>query len=143
MGEPPLYGTCVKRTPVCNWNSSIAIWEKLAGPNEPGERMIVHGKVYGADCRTPVRDALIEIWQANHAGRYDTDKPGKDEAFDADAALFTLEWSQLLPDLIHGLGGEHDFAAFGRAPIPGGHTRRRKMAAETLGINRGRGNNHF
>ena len=39
------------------------------------------------------------------------DKPSKDEAFDADAALATGELSQLLPDLIYGLGGEHDFAA--------------------------------
>lgn len=39
------------------------------------------------------------------------DKPSKDEAFDADAALATLELSQLLPELIEGLGGEHDFAA--------------------------------
>lgn len=37
------------------------------------------------------------------------DKPAKDEAFDADAAIATLELSQLIPDLIEGLGGEHDF----------------------------------
>ena len=41
------------------------------------------------------------------------DKPTKDEAFDADAAIATLELSQLLPQLIEGLGGEHDFAAAG------------------------------
>ena len=39
------------------------------------------------------------------------DKPSKDEAFDADAALATGELSQLLPELVYGLGGEHDFAA--------------------------------
>jgi catechol 1,2-dioxygenase len=49
---------------------------RLAGPNEPGERLIVSGKVYGPDCRSPLRDALIEIWQANQAGQYDTSKPG-------------------------------------------------------------------
>jgi recombination associated protein RdgC len=37
------------------------------------------------------------------------DKPAKDEAFDVDAALATGELSQLIPDLIEGLGGELDF----------------------------------
>src|SRR5262245_60976657 len=45
---------------------------KLAGPNEPGER----GKVYSSDCRSHLPTTLIEIWQANSAGQYDTDKPG-------------------------------------------------------------------
>jgi len=34
-----------------------------------------------------------------------------DEAFDADAALATGELGRLIPALIEGLGGEHDFAA--------------------------------
>ena len=34
-----------------------------------GERIIVSGRVLGGDGR-PVRNALIEIWQANSAGRY-------------------------------------------------------------------------
>jgi recombination associated protein RdgC len=39
-----------------------------------------------------------------------------DEAFDADAALATGELGRLIPALIEGLGGEHDFAAAGSAP---------------------------
>lgn len=34
-----------------------------------GERIIVHGRVLDGDGR-PVRNSLIEIWQANSAGRY-------------------------------------------------------------------------
>jgi protocatechuate 3,4-dioxygenase beta subunit len=34
-----------------------------------GERIIVHGRVLDSDGR-PVRDSLIELWQANAAGRY-------------------------------------------------------------------------
>jgi protocatechuate 3,4-dioxygenase, beta subunit len=34
-----------------------------------GERIIVHGSVRDSDGR-PVRDSLVEIWQANAAGRY-------------------------------------------------------------------------
>src|SRR3954454_23270132 len=34
-----------------------------------GERMILHGRVLDGDGR-PVRNTLLEIWQANSAGRY-------------------------------------------------------------------------
>ncbi len=34
-----------------------------------GERIIVHGRVLDADGR-PVRNSLVEVWQANAAGRY-------------------------------------------------------------------------
>jgi catechol 1,2-dioxygenase len=49
---------------------------QLAGPDEPGERLIISGKVYSSDCRSRLPNTLIEIWQANKAGAYDTDKPG-------------------------------------------------------------------
>ena len=49
---------------------------KLAGPNEPGERLIITGKVYSSDCQSPLPNTLIEVWQANKAGLYDSDKPG-------------------------------------------------------------------
>ena len=49
---------------------------KLAGPNEPGERLIISGKVFSSDCRSRLPNTLIEICQANKAGLYDTDKPG-------------------------------------------------------------------
>jgi protocatechuate 3,4-dioxygenase beta subunit len=40
------------------------------GEGEPlGERIIVHGRVADEDGR-PMRGALIEVWQANAAGRY-------------------------------------------------------------------------
>jgi protocatechuate 3,4-dioxygenase beta subunit len=42
----------------------------MQSAGEPiGERIIVSGRVLGGDGR-PVRGALIEIWQANSAGRY-------------------------------------------------------------------------
>ena len=39
-------------------------------------------------------------------------------AGDADLALATGELRRLIPALIEGLGGEHDFAAAGPAPAP-------------------------
>ena len=49
---------------------------RLAGPDEPGERLMLTGTVFSSDCQTPVPGALIEVWQANNAGAYDTIKPG-------------------------------------------------------------------
>jgi protocatechuate 3,4-dioxygenase alpha subunit len=41
----------------------------LAGPDTQGERITVEGRVIDGS-GTPVRDVLIEIWQADAAGRY-------------------------------------------------------------------------
>jgi protocatechuate 3,4-dioxygenase alpha subunit len=41
----------------------------LAGPNTPGERIRIEGKVLDG-LGAPCRDILVEIWQANAAGRY-------------------------------------------------------------------------
>ncbi len=49
---------------------------RLAGPDEPGERLVVGGRVLSGDCRTPLPNALVEVWQANGAGQYDTQTPG-------------------------------------------------------------------
>src|SRR6185295_9365246 len=49
---------------------------RLAGPDEPGDRLILTGTVFSSDCQTPLPGALIEVWQANKAGLYDTNKPG-------------------------------------------------------------------
>jgi protocatechuate 3,4-dioxygenase alpha subunit len=55
-------------------------WSDLTAGNPAGERIIVEGRVLDGD-GTPVPDAVIELWQANAAGRYAhpddqrTDKP--------------------------------------------------------------------
>ena len=41
----------------------------LAGPDTPGERISIEGRVLDA-LGQPCRDVLLEIWQANAAGRY-------------------------------------------------------------------------
>ncbi len=55
----------------------------LVGPDTPGERIAIEGRVLDGS-GTPLRDVLIEIWQADAAGRYNqrTDMPG--ESVDAD-----------------------------------------------------------
>jgi len=57
-----------------------AEWADLSADDPAGERIRVEGRVIDGD-GAPVRDAVIELWQANAAGRYNhpddqqTDKP--------------------------------------------------------------------
>lgn len=44
--------------------------EVMVGPKTKGERITIEGRVFDG-AGAPLRDALIEIWQANAAGRYD------------------------------------------------------------------------
>lgn len=70
---------------------------KLAGPDEPGERIILKGTVYAADCKTPLPGALIEFWQANSKGEYDINKPGNftdTSTFNLRTKLYTNEKGQ-------------------------------------------------
>lgn len=55
-------------------------WADLTAGNPAGERIAIEGRVIDGD-GAPVPDAVIELWQANAAGRYNhpdddqTDKP--------------------------------------------------------------------
>jgi len=42
----------------------------LIDENEPGERMIISGTIYGDDCTTPVEGAIIDSWSADDSGCY-------------------------------------------------------------------------
>jgi protocatechuate 3,4-dioxygenase alpha subunit len=56
----------------------------LAGPQTKGERIRIEGRVLDG-MGEPCRDILVEIWQANAAGRYNhPDDPQADKALDAD-----------------------------------------------------------
>lgn len=49
--------------------------DKLCGPDEPGDALVVAGRVTSAsDCR-PLAGALLDVFQANAAGLYDTQIP--------------------------------------------------------------------
>jgi protocatechuate 3,4-dioxygenase, alpha subunit len=45
-------------------------WSDLARDNPEGERVVIEGRVLDGD-GAAVPDAMIELWQANAAGRYD------------------------------------------------------------------------
>jgi protocatechuate 3,4-dioxygenase, beta subunit len=42
----------------------------LAGPDEPGEPMIISGTIYNADGKTPARDVILYVYQTDNTGRY-------------------------------------------------------------------------
>ena len=86
---------------------------KLAGPDEPGQRLIVSGTVFGPDCKTPLPGTLIDIWQANDAGVYDTATPGnftEEVDFHLRGMLYTDEQGQY----------EIETIVPGRYPLPPG-----------------------
>ncbi len=45
-------------------------WNDLTARGAKGERVVIEGRVLDGD-GAPVSDAMLEIWQANAAGRYD------------------------------------------------------------------------
>ena len=45
-------------------------WNDLTRDNPKGERIVIEGRVLDGD-GAPVPDAVLEVWQANAAGRYD------------------------------------------------------------------------
>lgn len=55
----------------------------LVSENTEGERIQIQGRVLDAE-RQPIEDAMIEIWQANHHGRYNHPLDEQDKPLDAE-----------------------------------------------------------
>ena len=55
----------------------------LTGPNTKGERIRIEGRVLDGS-GAPLRDVLLEIWQANAAGRYNHPADKQDKPLDDD-----------------------------------------------------------
>src|SRR3954470_13016360 len=70
----PFFDNCLLRTgALCN---------TLTVPETAGARIRIAGHVYDGDGRG-VPDALVEIWQANHYGRYNHPADQRDLPLDA------------------------------------------------------------
>jgi catechol 1,2-dioxygenase len=48
---------------------------ELAKANEKGDRITLTGRILRPDCKTPVVNAVVDVWQANHEGMYDIKTP--------------------------------------------------------------------
>ncbi len=47
---------------------------KLVSDEEPGDRLILSGTVFGPSCERPIANALLDFWQADGRGHYDMPK---------------------------------------------------------------------
>lgn len=44
---------------------------ELAPANAPGTKMLITGTVYANDCKTPIANAVVDVWHANDDGGYE------------------------------------------------------------------------
>ncbi len=85
----------------------------LAGPDTPGERIRIEGRVLDG-LGAPCRDVLVEIWQANAAGRYNHPADRQEGALD----LGFRGWGRTGTDFDTGLYG---FETVKPGPVAGRH----------------------
>jgi catechol 1,2-dioxygenase len=67
---------------------------KITPPLIEGTVMLIAGRVWGVDTRKPLAGCVLDVWQADHHGRYDNDdesKPPKPDVFANRARLITDE----------------------------------------------------
>lgn len=83
-------------------------WE-IAGPNAKGERIRIEGLVTDGT-RAPVKDVLIEVWQANAAGVYAHPEGG------GDVEQGFRGWGRVISDFET---GEWGFDTVKPGPVPG------------------------
>lgn len=86
----------------------------LAGPDVPGERIRVEGRVFDG-AGAPLRDVLLEIWQADATGRYNHPADGQAKPLEAafrgwgragshfESGLYTFD--TIKPGAVKGAGG--------------------------------------
>lgn len=83
-GFPLLTGRALAATPACGDAATAAQIEgpffrpssprrsMLVGPDEPGIRMVLTGRVLTRRCR-PLAGAIVDVWHADATGAYDND----------------------------------------------------------------------
>jgi protocatechuate 3,4-dioxygenase alpha subunit len=86
-------------------------WSDLTRNNPDGERITIEGRVLDGD-GTPVPDAMLELWQANAAGRYNHDA---DEQSDKKLDPNFLGYGRVATDA----QGRFRIATIKPGPVPG------------------------
>jgi len=67
-----------------NWVEITGVWKEdlglvIVAPETKGERIIVKGRIFDGS-GNPIRDALVEIWQADAAGLYNSPEETRGQA---------------------------------------------------------------
>lgn len=52
------------------YEAGAPVRPQLAGPDEPGVRLALAGRLVGPDCRTPLANYTLDLWQADALGNY-------------------------------------------------------------------------
>ncbi len=101
-----------------NWLEITGVWDQdlglaMIGPETKGERIIIEGRIFDGS-GTPLKDALVEIWQADAAGIYNS---SQDHRGPADPTL--AGWGRCPTD---GESGDFRFETVkpGRVPFKDG-----------------------
>jgi len=62
------------------WASGAPFRGKVTPPMEPGELLVVRGRVWSFPTKKPLANVVLDVWQADAKGRYDfQDKPATDK----------------------------------------------------------------
>lgn len=85
-------------------------WGAMIGPGVRGERIRIEGTVFDG-VGAPVKDAVLELWQPDAAGRFPGHDPGADPAFRG--------FGRVAADLSTGLFAFETIKP-GRVPLPDG-----------------------
>ena len=83
----------------------------IAGPRTKGTRIRVEGRVIDGN-GAPVKDVLIEVWQANSEGRYNHPEDTRELALEPDFR----GWGRVIPDFETGV---FSFETVKPGPVPG------------------------
>ena len=67
------------------YRPNAPIRQDLTNDESIGQKVTLKGKVFGSDCISPLKGALVEIWHANTKGEYDNES----ENFHQRAQWFT------------------------------------------------------
>ena len=90
--------------------------EVIAGPQTKGERIRVEGRVLDGT-GAPVKDVLIEVWQANAQGAYNHPEDTRELAVEPDFR----GWGRVVPDFETGVFG-FETVKPGPVPVAGGRS---------------------
>lgn len=96
---------------VAGLGESVAgLGRAIAGPATKGERIRVEGRVLDGT-GAPVKDVLIEVWQANSQGGYNHPEDRRELEVESDFR----GWGRVVPDLATGV---FDFETVKPGPVP-------------------------
>jgi len=54
-------------------NPPLMVNNQLANADEPGQKIIISGRVLNLDCSEYIPDTIIDVWHADDAGQYDNE----------------------------------------------------------------------